>query len=92
MGICGYPLRQRRAKLRRHGGELVEFAMVSGIVGLDVRQVDHGRAQLCKLGHAGIVANSGDAASDGSGEPQRLIVLGQHDIERPLQFAEAAQL
>jgi hypothetical protein len=71
--ICGYPLRQCRSQLRRDGGKLVELVVMSGIVGRDVRQVDDGRAQLRKLGNAGVVAYSRDAASDGSGEPQRVL-------------------
>ncbi len=50
------------------------------------------RAQRRELRGIGAVADSGDAARDGSGEKQRSIVLGEDDVERLLRLAEAAHL
>ena len=91
-GICGDPLCENAAQFRRDGGELIEFVVVRGIVGLHVGQVDHGRAQRRQLRRVGVIADSGNAAADGPGEPQRFVVLRKNDIERLLRLAEAPHL
>ena len=55
-------------------------------------KVDHCRAESGELVDIGAVAMRVCSAATESGQPERLVVLGKHDVEGLARLAEAAQL
>ena len=64
--ICVYAPCENAAQFRRDRSELDEFIVVCGVVALHIGKIDDGRPQRRELRGIGGVADSRDAASDGS--------------------------